>query len=218
LNWLRRLASVQLAPFPQTMATLDAARERELAAEYQAHLGRLFPLAANDAYITDKRPDNFLLIGLIKRLFPGAKIVHTLREPLDNGLSIFSHHLHPQVAGYACDLGDIGHYFGQYRRLMAHWQALYPDDILDFNYDAFVADPRPALEALLSFLGLPWDDHCLDFHSLGNTVKTASYWQIRQPLHSRASGRWRNYGQHLDPLRQALAEAGLGTEGHEAAG
>lgn len=209
LNWLRRLASVQLAPFPQTMATLDSARERELAAEYRAHLGKLFPLAANDAYITDKRPDNFLLIGLIKRLFPGAKIVHTLREPLDNGLSIFSHHLHPQIAGYACDLEDIGHYFGQYRRLMAHWQALYPGDILDFDYDAFVADPKPALETLLSFLDLPWDDHCLDFHSLGNTVKTASYWQIRQPLHSRASGRWRNYGRHLDPLRRALAEAKL---------
>nr|WP_277929259.1 sulfotransferase [Lysobacter sp. M2-1] len=209
LDWLRRLASVQLAPFPQTMATLDAERLRELAAGYQAHLRKLFPLAAADAFITDKRPDNFLLIGLIKRLFPSARIIHTTRDPLDNGLSIFAHHLHPKIAGYACDLSDIGHYFGQYRRLMAHWQALYPGDILDFDYDAFVADPRPALEALLGFLDLPWDDRCLDFHRLGNTVKTASYWQIRQPLHSRASGRWRNYGPHLDPLRRALAEAGL---------
>jgi len=214
LNWLRRLASVQLAPFPQTMATLDAERIRELAADYSAHLRKLFPLSGNDAYITDKRPDNFLLVGLIKRLFPGAKIVHTTRDPLDNGLSIFAHHLHPQIAGYACDLGDIGHYFGQYRKLMAHWKAAYPGDILDFDYDAFVAAPKPALEALLEFLGLPWDDRCLEFHGLGNTVKTASYWQIRQPLHSRASGRWRNYGRHLDPLRHALAEANLMPGGH----
>lgn len=209
LNHLRHLASVRLAPFPQSMAGLDAQRLAELADEYRAHLARLFPLSAEHAYITDKRPDNFLLVGLIKRLFPRAKIVHTTRDPLDNGLSVFTQHLHPQIAAYACDLGDIGHYYGQYRRLMAHWKALYPDDILDFDYDAFVADPRPALERLLSFLGLPWDDRCLEFHRLGNTVKTASYWQIRQPLHRRASGRWRNYAAQLEPMRRALAEAGV---------
>ncbi len=207
LNQLRHLATVRLAPFPQSIPALDAARMAELGGEYRAHLAALFPQAAGAAYITDKRPDNFQLIGLIKRLFPTAKIVHTTRNPLDNGLSIFSHHLHPQVAAYACDLADIGHYHGQYRRLMAHWNALYPGDILDFDYDLFVANPRPALERLLAFLGLPWDERCLEFHRLGNTVKTASYWQVRQPLHRGASGRWRRYARHLEPLRQALLQA-----------
>lgn len=209
LNHLRHLATVRLAPFPQSMATLDPGRLAVLAEEYRAHLASLFPQSADHAYVTDKRPDNFLLIGLAKQLFPGAKIVHTVRDPLDNGLSVFSHHLHPQAAAYACDLGDIGHYYGQYRRLMTHWKSLYPGDILDFDYDAFVAEPQPLLERLLAFLNLPWDDRCLEFHRLGNTVKTASYWQIRQPLHRGASGRWRNYAVHLGSLRQALAQAGI---------
>lgn len=211
INHLRHLATVRLAPFPQAMTALGPGQLAELADEYRAHLAKLFPQSADHAYVTDKRPDNFLLIGLVKRLFPGAKIVHTVRGPLDNGLSVFSHHLHPQVAAYACDLGDIGHYYGQYRRLMAHWKALYPGDILDFDYDAFVADPRSLLERLLAFLNLPWDDRCLEFHRLGNTVKTASYWQIRQPLHRAASGRWRNYAGHLEPLRKALAHVGIET-------
>ena len=58
-------------------------------------------------------------------------------------------------------------------------------------------------------LGLDTDDRCLRFHELGNTVKTASYWQVRQPLSDRASGRWRNYERHLGPLRQSLREAGI---------
>ncbi len=209
LNWLRHVATSRLAPFPESMATYDLARDASLAEDYRAHLANLFPDGIAGTYITDKRPDNFLLIGLIKRLFPAARIIHTCRHPLDTGLSVFQQHLDLRVTGYASDLGDIGHYYGQYRRLMAHWHSLYPGSIFDFDYDAFVRAPQPTLEPLLDFLGLGWDDRCLQFHQLGNTVKTASYWQVRQPLTSRASGRSRNYNSHLGPLRQALQEAGL---------
>lgn len=209
LNWLRRMATTQLAPFPDSMALSNPTRDAALARDYLAHLANLFPDGIAGTYITDKRPDNFLLIGLIKRLFPAARIIHTCRHPLDTGLSVFQQHLDLQVAGYASDLGDIGHYYGQYHRLMAHWHSLYPDSIFDFDYDTFVRSPKPSLEPLLGFLGLDWDDRCLEFHQLGNTVKTASYWQIRQPLSTRASGRWQNYSAHLGPLRQALQEAGI---------
>lgn len=209
LGYLRQLATGRLAPFPASMVAPDPARDAALADEYRAHLARLFPEGSTSRFITDKRPDNFVLIGLIKRLFPSAKIIHTTRNPLDNGLSVFMQHLHLQVAGYSGDLGDIGHYYGQYRRLMAHWKALYGESIFEFDYDAFVVEPKVALERLFNFLDLPWDDRCLEFHRLGNTVKTASYWQVRQPLHGNASGRWRNYETHLAPLWQALREAGV---------
>lgn len=209
IDYLRRLASTRLAPFPASMATFDPMRDAALAEEYRAHLARLFPKAVAGKYITDKRPDNFVLIGLIKRLFPAAKIIHTTRNPLDNGLSIFMQHLHLQVAGYSADLGDIGHYYGQYRRLMEHWKSLHGDSIFEFDYDAFVLEPKATLERLFNFLDLPWDDRCLEFHRLSNTVKTASYWQVRQPLHANASGRWRNYAAQLAPLQQALRDAGV---------
>ncbi|GAB2496629.1 sulfotransferase family protein [Arenimonas alkanexedens] len=209
LEFLPRLAAQRLAPFPASVAGVDDARWQAFADEYRAELAQRFPQGQASRYLTDKRPDNFQLAGLIKRLFPDAKIIHTLRDPMDTGLSVFTQHLNLRVAGYSADLGDIGHHYGQYRRLMAHWKSLYGDDILDFDYDAFVREPRPALEKLLAFLGLDWDDGCLQFHTLSNTVKTASYWQVRQPLNTKASGRWRPFGEHLAPLRTALREAGV---------
>lgn len=212
LAFLPRLVAGPLAPFPASMATPDPDRDAALARGYRAHLAQLFPHAGAATYISDKRPDNFLLVGLIKRLFPEARIIHTTRHPLDNGFSLFMQHLDPRIASYANDLGDIGHYYGEYRRLMAHWKSLYGASIFDFDYDAFVKDPRPVLERLLGFLGLDWEERCLAFHDLRNTVKTASYWQVRRPLYGEASGRWRAYEAHLEPLRRELREAGVETE------
>ena len=204
-----RLCASRHAPFPASMARHEPARDAQFAAEYRAHLARLFPQAKAGDFITDKRPDNYLLIGMIKRLFPAARFVHSVRDPLDNALSVYMQHLHLRGATYASDLAAIGHYYGQYRRLMAHWKALYPADIHDFDYDAFVREPRAELDKLFAFLGLDFDERALDFHTRGNTVKTASYWQVRRPLYAEASGRWKRYDAHLAPLRRALEAAGV---------
>jgi tetratricopeptide (TPR) repeat protein len=154
--------------------------------------------------LTDKRPDNFLHIGFIKTLFPNAKIIHTRRNPLDNLLSLYFLHLHPSMA-YALDLDDAAHWHGEYDRLMAHWKTLYPNDIFDADYDRLVRDPGIVINALLDFLGLEWEDGLLDFHRGSKPVKTASVWQVRQPLHARSSGRWRNYRNELGGLAGLLS-------------
>jgi tetratricopeptide (TPR) repeat protein len=207
LDYLPRLAAGALTPFPQSMAGWSG--ERQQADDYLAYIRRLYPQAVSATYVTDKRPDNFLFIGLIKRMFPDAKIIHTVRNPLDNGLSLFMQHLDPKVAAYASDLSDIGHYYGQYRRLMEHWEGLCGTSMLHFDYDAFVAEPEPQLTRLLDFLDLDQDSRCLQFHQLGNTVKTASYWQVRRPLYGEASGRWRHYDRHLQSLKQSLLDGGV---------
>lgn len=161
--------------------------------------------------VTDKRPDNFLHIGLIKAMFPDARIVHTVRDPLDTILSNWFLHLDRSMA-HALDLDDLVHWHGQYRRLMAHWKRLYPD-ILDLDYDALVVEPRPAIERLLAGLGLEWEEGVLDFHRNETGVRTASVWQVREPLYRRASGRWRNYARHLEGVRAALALPSDGAEG-----
>lgn len=211
VDWLLRLVVERLSPFPQSMARLDAADLQALGDEYLTHLRGLFPTADGKTLITDKRPENFQFIGLIKRLLPDAKFIHTVRQPVDNGLSVFMQHINPRVAPYACRLEDIGHYYGEYRRLMAHWKSLYPLDILDFDYDEFIRSPEDEARRLLAFVGLPWDASCLEFHKLRNTVKTASYWQVRQPIFGSASGRWRRYLPHLEPLLQTLREQGVET-------
>jgi hypothetical protein len=200
LDWLPNLVAAQLAPFPESLATANDALLDRAAFAYLASRSAIFPSAD---LLTDKRPDNFLFVGLIKTLFPNAKIIHTLRQPLDNSLSVYFLHLDHRKS-YATDLGDIGHYYSEYRRLMAHWRQLYPNDIFDFDYDRFVVDQRGVTEKLLAFCGLEWDDRCLAFHEAQSVVKTASVWQVRKPLYGSSSGRWRNYEKHLGPLRAAF--------------
>jgi len=181
---------------------VTAEQAQALASRYREHSARLFPKAE---CVTDKRPDNFLYVGLIKQIFPNAKIIHTTRHPLDNVLSVYFLHL-DQSMRYALDPMDAAHHYQQYRRLMAHWETLYPDDIYCFDYDAFVREPRASVEGLLGFLGLEWSDECLAFHRRTNAVKTASVWQVREPLYQRSSGRWKNYATELESVRAALAD------------
>jgi hypothetical protein len=202
LDFLPTIVNTELAPFPATMSRVSPQQLATLAARYIETLSRLFP---GTTHVTDKRPDNFLYLGLVKCLFPEARIVHTTRNPLDNCLSIFFLHLDHGM-GYALDLTDIAHYYLQYRRLMAHWKSLFGADILDFDYDVFVREQRSSVATLLDFCGLDWHEGCMDFQRAERAVKTASVWQVREPLYQRSSGRWRNYERHLGPLRSALAE------------
>lgn len=193
--------AASLQPYPEGAGAAD---EKTLRAMRNAYLDALAMRGAAAGRVTDKRPDNFLHIGLIKRLFPAARIVHTVRDPVDNILSLFFLHLDPSMA-YALDLEDAAHWHGQYRRLMAHWKTLYPDDIHDLGYDRLVAEPRETLGELLAFLGLQWEEGCLAYEGADNLVRTASAAQVRRPLYRSSSGRWRNYERHLGALRAALS-------------
>lgn len=153
--------------------------------------------------VTDKRPDNIAHVGLIKAIFPKARIVRTVRQPTDNALSIHFLHL-SHAMPWALGLEDTAHWLGLERRLAAHWRALWPDDWHEVDYDALVADPEPALRGLTAFLGLDWTPTLLDFHRADNAVRTASVWQVREPLYRRSSGRSRHYRAHLGPLLDAL--------------
>lgn len=202
LDLLPYLVQSTLAPFPGSVARVSDAVLAQLSARYLAGIGALFPGAA---CVTDKWAENFIYVGLIRTLFPQARIVHTTRDPLDTCLSIFFLHLDRQIP-WALDLMDIGHYYRQYRRLMVHWQTLYGEDILEFNYDNLVRDPRPAAHRLLTFCGLDWDEGCLDFSRRAGSVKTASVWQVREVLYQRSSGRARHYARELAALAASLAD------------
>lgn len=192
-----------LSPFPGVIPATSADTFRTLAKFYLDALDRMFP---GSKRVTDKRLDNFLYVGVIKKLFPAARIIHVRRNPLDTCLSVYFLHAAHSV-NYGFDLMDIGHYYRQYSRLMRHWKSLYGSDIVEFDYDAFVHDPRPNVEALLKSLELEWEDTCLAPHRSAAAIRTASSWQVREPVYTSSSGRSKHYARQLDELRRYLSEA-----------
>lgn len=210
LDLMPRLAARVFSPSPLHAASLPAAHCDALADGYHAAMcARLPDGGGGHRLAIDKRPDNYRLVGLIKQLFPASRVIHTVRDPRDVALSIFMQHLNPRACPYAATLADIGHQIGVHQWLMRHWTRLYPEDIVVFDYDAFVAEPEGTLRRLFVQLGLDWDPSCLRFHALDSTVKTASYWQVRRPLYTDASGRWRRYADQLGPLQASLRAAGV---------
>lgn len=156
-------------------------------------------LTGGSSRLTDKRPDNFLYIGLIKAVLPSAKFVVTERDWRDVALSIFSTRL-GAGQNYSTSLADIRHYIGLQKRLVDHWESILGEDLMRIRYEELVGNPKKTIGSLLSFLGEDWDEHCLNFDKLDNAVKTASVWQVREPLHSRSIGRWKNYKPYFETV------------------
>ena len=167
---------------------------------YVDYLGRSFP---GKELVTNKRPDAFALLGMLKASFPNARFVNTVRDPRDTALSIWFQQFDGRL-GYAADLGDIAHHHRQYLRLMEHWRGLFGASIFDADYDAYVQDPRAVTERLLAFLGLDWHEGCLEFQKNATRVRTASVAQVREPIYRKSSGRWKNYERQLAALAPAL--------------
>lgn len=188
--------SASIPTYPESVGRADSETVRVWRDTY---LRGLASRPDEDHAVTDKRPENFLHVGLIKTIFPSAKIVHTRRNRLDNLLSLYFLHLDPAMS-YALDLEDSAHWYDEHLRLMERWKSLYPGDIIDVDYDDLVREPEPVLKPLLEFLGLAWEKGLLEFHRTKEAVKTASVWQVRQPLHARSSGRWRNYSPQLKKM------------------
>jgi len=188
------------AAYPDGCRGLDAAATRGLA---QAYLDRLAQVSTTHRHVTDKLPFNFIHLGFIATLFPQARVIHCVRDPLDTCLSCYFTEFSSQVR-FTDDLDTLGRYYLDYRRLMDHWHRVLPGRILDVRYESVVTEPGREIRRLLDFCGLGWHDACLDFHETARAIQTPSRWQVRQPVHARSVGRWRHYERRLRPLAEML--------------
>jgi len=166
----------------------------------EAYLGVLAGHSADALRVVDKAPINSDYLGVIHSVFPNARIIYMRRDPIDTCLSCyFQQFLATQ--NYTMDLFDLAHYYREHRRLIAHWRAVLPSgSILEVPYADLVADQETWTRNILEFLGLEWDERCLDFHRIKRPVATASTWQVRQKIYGSSVGRWRNYRKFIGPL------------------
>jgi tetratricopeptide (TPR) repeat protein len=193
-------------PYPECLYDIDEDFLRECSGTYLERLERGDRTALR---ATDKMWQNFEHLGIVELVMPRARVIHCRRDPVDTGLSCYQQSFGIAGPPFAYDLQHIAHYYGQYRRLMDHWNDVSSLRMTEVVYEDFVADLEGETRRLLDFLGLDWDPACLDFHENPRLVRTASHAQVRRPLYTTSVGRARNYRSHLTPLIDGLREGGF---------
>jgi tetratricopeptide (TPR) repeat protein len=189
--------------YPEAVRSMTDEAFRRMGAEYVAALQTLSPSTAR---IVDKTPSNFLYLGLIHLILPNARIIHVQRDPVDTCLSCFSK-LFWGEQPFSYDLAELGRYYRSYQRLMAHWRAILPADVmLEVKYEAMVQDFETQARRIVAHCGLQWDSACLQFYKTSRPVQTASMVQVRQPIYHTSVGRWRPDAALLRPLMEGLAD------------
>ena len=188
------------APATEWAGRLDAPTIASLARDY------LERLAARDGgradRVVDKMPENALYLGLLHALFPDATFIHCRRDLRDTALSCWMtvfHHL-----PWTNTPADIAAVSRGHLRIMDHWRATLPATIHEVDYAEAVSDLEAVARRLVSAVGLEWSPSCLEFHRGGRSVRTASALQVREPVHRRSVGRWRQYEAELSDLFAAL--------------
>jgi tetratricopeptide (TPR) repeat protein len=199
--------------YPACLSKLNQPIARKFAAHY---LEQLKSESQGVLRVTDKMPSNFLHLGLVAMLLPNARIIHCRRHPLDVCLSCYYRNFTTQTGlsyknlttqtglSYTFDLRTLGLYYKQYARLMDHWRQVLPLRMLEVDYEDLVDSQEDISRTLVEFCGLEWDSKCLEFHKTERDVRTASAWQVRQPIYSTSVGRWKHYDECLEPLKDAL--------------
>ena len=186
-------------PAPECMSLIDQETVDEFSARYLEELRLRSPTATR---VVDKLPGNFVRVGLIKTLFPNAYVVHCSRNALDTCVSLYFHYFQALTCSF--DLRELGQYYLDYRRLMDHWEALFPDGMFEVRYEELVRDPERVSRALIDHLDLAWDTRCLEFYKNTRAVMSPSNIQVRHPVYKVSVDRWKRYEKHLGPLIEVL--------------
>jgi tetratricopeptide (TPR) repeat protein len=196
-----RIAGPDPTNFAVKMRALDGEQLRALGEEYiertRIHRSTKRPL------FIDKMPNNWMHVGLILSVLPNASIIDTRRHPLACCFSNYKQHFAKGQA-FSYDLKDLGQYYSDYVRLMAHFDAARPGKVHRVIYEDMVANTETEVRRLLAHIGLPYDERCLKFHENARSVRTASSEQVRQPIFRDGLDQWTKFDPWLGPLKTAL--------------
>ncbi|MEG3641335.1 tetratricopeptide repeat-containing sulfotransferase family protein [Magnetococcus sp. PR-3] len=191
--------------FPDCFKHLQPSLANTMSQSYLAELRENCdaPKDPKVTHITDKLLFNFLYLGAIATLFPKARILHSVRNPMDTCLSIYFQNF-TRGQRFMQSLEETGHYYRAYAQMMEYWQQVLPMPIHNVHYEKMVTNPEIEIKNILDFVGLPWHDACLRPHENRRSVQTASSQQVRKPIYQHAQHRWKNYEKHIKGLRQIL--------------
>jgi tetratricopeptide (TPR) repeat protein len=191
----------EIGPYPGSAARMSG-EDRQAAGE--TYLKRTAVQRRTDRpFFIDKLPNNWLFVPFIQLVLPNARIVDARRHPLGCCMSNFRQHF-ARGQDFTYDLADLGRYYSDYVRLMAHVDEVLPGRVHRVIYERMVDNTEAEVRDLLAYFGLPFDPACLAFHETDRAVRTASSEQVRQPIYQGAKDEWQLYAEHLGPLCAAL--------------
>ena len=130
-------------------------------------------------------------------------MIDARRHPLDSCFGSYKQ-LFARGQPFTYDLYEIGEFYLEYLRVMAHWERVLPGRVLTVQYEDVTADLDGQVRRILDFCGLPFEEQCLRFFESERAVKTASSEQVRQPIYTGSVQSWRKFEAHLDPLIEVL--------------
>jgi hypothetical protein len=154
-------------------------------------------------FFVDKLPNNWMFVPFIQMVLPNAKIIDARRHPLACCMSNFRQHF-ARGQDFTYDLVDLGRYYSDYVRLMAHMDKVMPGRVHRVIYERMIDDTEGEVRALLEYCGLDFEPGCLEFYNTERAVRTPSAQQVRRPIYKDAADEWRQYEAHLAPLKDAL--------------
>jgi len=185
--------------------------DRAARADFAAMARDYDAMASGDGFagtIIEKLPFNYLYVGPILRAFPNAPIVWVRRDPLDTCFAMFRT-LFGAAYPFSYSFEDLARYYAAYEALMLHWVGLFPDQILQVQYEALVANPAAIGPGLAAFCGLSWTDEALNISRNASASLTASASQVRGNIYSTSVATWRRYEKNLEPLARLLSQHGV---------
>ena len=172
----------------------------QLSNQYHNHLKRF---ATEKDFITDKAPLNFRWIGLIKILFPTAKIIHCSRNPKDNCLSLYKNYFEAGL-NFSYDQTELGTYYKLYLDLMNFWKNYAPGLIYDAQYEKIINNSEEEIKEIIKFCELPWEDNCLSFYKNKTPIKTMSTAQARKPIYKSSINSFDKFAPFLKELNKII--------------
>jgi len=198
-----REAGAGRGEWADVVAMLPLERLAELGAEFLERT-RIQRKTDKPFYI-DKLPNNWNYVGLIHLILPNSRIIDARRHPLDCCFSNFRQHF-AKGQGFSYSLDHIGRYYADYVRAMDHYDRVLPGRIHRVIHEKLLENPEAEVRALLDYMGLPFEEACLEFHRNERAVRTASSEQVRRPINRDGVGQWQPYEQWLGPLKAALGD------------
>ncbi|KHK90189.1 tetratricopeptide repeat-containing sulfotransferase family protein [Novosphingobium malaysiense] len=157
-------------------------------------------------YFIDKMPNNWQHVGLIQLILPNAKIIDARRHPLSCCFSGWKQHF-ARGQTFSYDLTDIGRYYRDYVDLMSAYETAAPGAVHRVAYEDMVTNTDAQVRRMLDYIGVPFEQACLEFYNNDRAVRTASSEQVRRPIFTDGLEHWRNYAQWLTPLIETLGPA-----------